>query len=90
MAKKKKAASSNGHREVLVCCGSGCPGSEQVRQRLETEIAKHRLKVSVKPTGCHGFCQRGPTVLMEPEDILYCQVLEDDVPEIVQTHLKEN
>ncbi len=81
---------ASGLRQVLVCCGSGCPGSEQVRRRLEAEISKQHLEVAVKATGCHGFCQRGPTVLVEPEDILYCQVSEDDVPEIVSSHLQEN
>jgi NADH-quinone oxidoreductase subunit F len=90
MPKRKSGISPDGLREVLICCGSGCPGSEQIRQRLEEEIRRAGLKISVKPTGCHGFCQRGPTVLVEPEDILYCQVTEDDVPEIVQSHLKEN
>ncbi len=89
MSGREVSVSPNGHQEILVCCGSGCPGSEQVRQRLETEIAKQGLMVTVKPTGCHGFCQRGPTVIMEPDDILYCQVTEDDVPEIVQSHLQE-
>jgi NADH-quinone oxidoreductase subunit F len=90
MPKRKARTSRNGLREVLICCGSGCPGAEQIKQRLVEEIAKNNVKASVKSTGCHGFCQRGPTVLMEPEDILYCQVTEDDVPEIVQSHLREN
>jgi NADH-quinone oxidoreductase subunit F len=88
MAARKSIISNNGHCEVLVCCGSGCPGSEQVRQRLEEEIARLGLEIGVKPTGCHGFCQQGPTVLVEPEDILYCHVSEDDVAEIVESHLK--
>jgi NADH-quinone oxidoreductase subunit F len=87
-ARKNKPAGVN--REALVCCGSGCPGSQQILERLKTEIKQAGLKVNVIPTGCHGFCQRGPTVLMEPEDILYCQVTEEDVPEIVSSHLGEN
>jgi NADH-quinone oxidoreductase subunit F len=90
MVARKAKISTNGHREVLVCCGSGCPGSEQIRQKLEGEIARLSLDVTVKPTGCHGFCQRGPTVIVEPEDILYCQVSEDDVGEIVQSHLRDH
>jgi NADH-quinone oxidoreductase subunit F len=90
MAARKIRISPNGHREVLICCGSGCPGSEQVRQRLEEEIARLGLEIGVKPTGCHGFCQQGPTVLVEPEDIMYCQVSEDDVAEIVESHLKNH
>jgi NADH-quinone oxidoreductase subunit F len=90
MAKRKTGISPNGHREVLVCCGSGCPGSEQIRQRLEKEITHLGLKIGVKPTGCHGFCQQGPTVLVQPEGILYCKVSEDDVAEIVQSHLQNS
>jgi NADH-quinone oxidoreductase subunit F len=90
MAKQKTEISSNGLREVLVCCGSGCPGSEQVRQSLEREIALAGLEISVKPTGCHGFCQQGPTVLVEPDNILYCKVTENDVAEIVRKHLQKN
>jgi (2Fe-2S) ferredoxin len=90
MAKRKTAVSSNGQREVLVCCASGCPGSEQILQRLKAETARLGLKINKKPTGCHGFCQQGPTVLVQPDDIFYCKVTEDDVPEIVQKHLKNN
>jgi NADH-quinone oxidoreductase subunit F len=90
MVKKKTGTSLNGLREILICCGSGCPGSEQVRQRLEEEIKNAGLKIRVKPTGCHGFCQQGPTVILEPEDIFYCKVTEDDVTEIVQKHLQNN
>jgi NADH-quinone oxidoreductase subunit F len=90
MAKRKTAASTNGQREVLICCGSGCPGSEQILQRLKKETAGLGLKIKIKPTGCHGFCQQGPTVLVKPDDILYCKVTEDDVKEIVQKHLQNN
>ncbi len=90
MPKRKAKPSTNGRREVLVCCGSGCPGSEGVRKRLEEEIGRLGLPVDVKPTGCHGFCQQGPTVLVQPDDIFYCHVTEDDVPEIVSSHLKKS
>ena len=45
-------------------------------------------KIEVKFTGCHGFCQQGPTVMIEPEGTFYCQVTLEDVPEIVDTDLK--
>ncbi len=90
MVKKKIIKNKNGQRQVLVCCGSGCPGSEQVRQCLEEEIARQGLGVEVKPTGCHGFCQQGPTLLIEPDNILYCKVTDDDIPEVVREHLGNN
>jgi NADH-quinone oxidoreductase subunit F len=90
MVKKKITKNRNGHRQVLVCCGSGCPGSEQVRKCLEEEIARQELGVEVIPTGCHGFCQQGPTLLIQPDNILYCKVTDEDIPEVVQSHLRDN
>jgi len=81
---------THGEREVLVCRGSGCPGSEQILKRLEEEITRLSLDVKVKLTGCHGFCQVGPTLIVEPEDVFYCRVSEDDVTEITQKHLRDH
>ena len=38
----------------------------------------------VTPTGCHGFCARGPIVVIEPENIFYERVRPDQVPEIIE------
>ncbi len=82
--------STNGKRTVLVCCGSGCPGADQITARLQDEIKRLRLDIAIKPTGCHGFCQVGPTMILEPEDVFYCRVSAGDVPEIVEKHLRDN
>ncbi len=78
----------NGQHTVLVCCGSGCPGSDEIVKRLEEEITRLNLDDTVKPTGCHGFCQVGPTAIVEPEGIFYCHVDEDNATEIVTSHLR--
>ena len=90
MQQQKKTVLTNDQQKVLVCCGSGCPGSDQILKRLEYEVARLNLPVEIKPTGCHGFCQRGPTVIIEPENIFYCHVSEDDATEIAERHLKNN
>lgn len=78
---------------VAVCHGTGCisGGAEQVYSSLDTEIDKLNLRDSVhlKRTGCHGFCQRGPLVVIEPEGIFYSKVGPDDAPQIVQSLLPE-
>jgi NADH:ubiquinone oxidoreductase subunit F (NADH-binding)/(2Fe-2S) ferredoxin/NAD-dependent dihydropyrimidine dehydrogenase PreA subunit len=53
---------------------------------LEASIAKHRLgkKVGLRRTGCHGFCEHGPLVILSPEGICYEKVKPEDVPEIIQ------
>ena len=79
-------------KTVLVCTGTGCCSSHAPRiyESFQKEVASRGLDVTVKKTGCHGFCQRGPIVVIEPEDILYCEVSVDDVDEIVTSHLEED
>ncbi len=89
MQQKEAMVSTNDECSVLVCRGSGCPGSDQILKRLEEEVTRLGLDVKVKLTGCHGFCQVGPTVIVEPEDIFYCRVSVDDVTEIAEKHLRE-
>jgi len=40
-------------------------------------------KVRLRATGCHGFCEQGPIVVIEPSNIFYCHVAPDDAFEIV-------
>jgi NADH-quinone oxidoreductase subunit F len=44
-------------------------------------------KVDIRRTGCHGFCERGPVVVIFPEEICYLGVKPEDVSEIVSTTL---
>jgi NADH-quinone oxidoreductase subunit F len=44
-------------------------------------------KVDIRRTGCHGFCERGPIVVIFPEEICYLGVKPEDVSEIVSTTL---
>jgi NADH:ubiquinone oxidoreductase subunit F (NADH-binding)/(2Fe-2S) ferredoxin len=43
----------------------------------------------VKGTGCHGFCQRGPLIVVEPEGIFYSKVGPDDIAEIARSVLPD-
>jgi NADH:ubiquinone oxidoreductase subunit F (NADH-binding)/(2Fe-2S) ferredoxin len=78
---------------VLVCQGTGCisGGAEQIYSSLRTEIDKLNLggSICLKRTGCHGFCQKGPLVTVQPEGIFYSKVSSDDVPYIAQSLLPE-
>jgi NADH-quinone oxidoreductase subunit F len=90
MGEQEAMVSTNGQRTILVCRGSGCPGSDEVLRHLEEEITQLGLPVKVKLTGCHGFCQVGPTVIVQPEDVFYCHVSVDDVNDIIQNHLRDH
>ena len=78
---------------VSVCAGSGCLacGAKDVISAFEGEIEAQGLKgqVDVKSTGCHGFCEKGPIVVVDPEETCYLQVTPKDVPEIATKTLKE-
>jgi NADP-reducing hydrogenase subunit HndC len=78
---------------ITLCSGTAChaSGSEEVAASIEEEIKKQKLsaKVDFRKTGCHGFCERGPIVVIHPEKICYLQIEPKDVPEIISRTIKE-
>lgn len=77
---------------VSICAGTGClaSGAGEVIAAFASEIEKQGLKATVdtKGTGCPGFCERGPVVVIYPQEICYLQVKPGDVPEIVSDTIK--
>ncbi len=86
-------------KKILVCCGTGCVagGSLHIFDRLTelirekglvctVELAEdpHSDSIGVKKSGCHGFCDMGPLVRIEPHGWLYTKVKIDDCDEIVE------
>jgi len=72
---------------ITVCGGTACraSGAEAVVEAFVDEIERRELQVqvSLKETGCHGFCERGPLVVIEPKKLFYQRVTPDDVEEII-------
>jgi len=72
---------------ITICGGTGChaSGCENVisafKQGLETEGVSDRIDIRV--TGCHGFCERGPIVIIFPQGIFYQKVAPEDAKEII-------
>ena len=94
----KKAMSAE-KTKILVCCGTGCVagGSLNIYARLkelmeernipvDVELADepHGDVVGIKRSGCHGFCEMGPLVRIEPQGWLYTKVKIEDCEEIVE------
>lgn len=80
---------------ITICGGTGCHayGCEGVVAafRQETKRQKLETKVDIKTTGCHGFCERGPLIVIKPENIFYQRVSVEDIPEIIsETIIKGN
>ncbi|MBI5526732.1 MAG: NAD(P)H-dependent oxidoreductase subunit E [Deltaproteobacteria bacterium] len=82
-----RAARDPSRPSVVLCGGSGCTagGAEEVTAAFEMEFKAAGLqgKVTLKKTGCHGLCQRGPVVLVHPRGVLYQRVKPSRVSEIV-------
>ena len=74
-------------KKVIRLCNTGCRGrgSSKVADALAHHINTENLqdKVTIKKTGCHGFCQIGSVMVIEPDNILYQKVIPKDVPEIL-------
>jgi NADH-quinone oxidoreductase subunit F len=78
---------------ISICAGAGClaSGAGEVIAAFKAEIERQGLnaEVDAKGTGCPGFCERGPLLVIYPEEICYLQVKPEDVPEIVSQTIKE-
>ena len=78
--------------DILVCRGTGCTaaGSGEVEEAFRNEIKSRRLEITVNTvkTGCRGFCEKGPNVVITPGDILYTEVKVNDVSEVVHQLLR--
>ncbi len=81
-----KSSLNPSSKTVRVCIGTGCAakGSRELLKQF-SEAAKHSGNgkvIGAKCVGCHGLCEKGPIVVVEPGNIIYQQVEEPDVPEI--------
>jgi NADH:ubiquinone oxidoreductase subunit F (NADH-binding)/(2Fe-2S) ferredoxin/Pyruvate/2-oxoacid:ferredoxin oxidoreductase delta subunit len=74
-------------RVISVCGGTGCRalGSDGVFEALQEELEAQDMEnqVALRMTGCPGFCEKGPLMVIQPEGIFYQGVKVDDVPQIV-------
>ncbi|GAA0743227.1 NADH-quinone oxidoreductase subunit NuoF [Clostridium oceanicum] len=80
-------------RLILVCGGTGCKSadSDKIVENLRDEISKLGLEdeVKVSLTGCFGFCEKGPIVKINPDNVFYVKVKPEDAKEIAKEHLLE-
>lgn len=93
-----KAQIENSKCRILICAGTGClaGGSGKIYERMcelvkehpdvevhfGPEIAHGDGEIGVKKSGCHGFCEMGPLMRIEPQGILYTKVQLEDCDEI--------
>jgi NADH-quinone oxidoreductase subunit F len=74
---------------ITLCSGTAChaSASENVNEALDKELEVQGLngKIDIRRTGCHGFCEQGPLVVIYPEETCYTKVKPEDAAEIVQS-----
>ncbi|MEI6452747.1 MAG: NAD(P)H-dependent oxidoreductase subunit E, partial [Actinomycetes bacterium] len=75
--------------EIRICAGTACHASGRValRKAVEKTLAERGLegKVAVVETGCHGFCEEGPIVVVRPQGLFYPRLKPRDIEEIIAT-----
>lgn len=86
-------------KRIIVCGGTGCiaNGSQKIYDELLRQCKEAGLetmvdivmedhtddKYLVSHSGCQGFCQKGPLLTIEPDDVHYLKVKPEDVQDIV-------
>ncbi|MCD8377488.1 MAG: NADH-quinone oxidoreductase subunit NuoF [Candidatus Gastranaerophilales bacterium] len=92
--KAQEIAGKQGLR-VLVCAGTGCVanGSLGVIERFkelgaDVSVLTDYDKMTIVPTGCHGFCEQGVLVIIPDMHVTYVKVRYKDVEEIYESHIK--
>jgi len=96
---KAKALMDAENRKIVICGGAGCvsKGANKVYEKLISLLAEKNINFTVKlekcggedpvrvtKSGCHGFCEVGPLVRVEPQGWLYVKVKPEDVEEIIE------
>lgn len=91
-------------RRILVCGGTGClaGGSQKIYEKMleladqygrdkniQVEFGEEIAHTGVKKSGCHGFCEMGPLVRIEPFNYLYLKTSYEDCEEIFRTSVLE-
>jgi len=75
---------------LVVCGGSACVSNHsfEVKKALEKELKKKGLdkEIHVTTSGCNGFCDTGPLLIVKPENIYYNHLKVRDIPYLVEEH----
>jgi (2Fe-2S) ferredoxin len=88
-ADKSAYLADDGKAEIRICAGTACHASGRValREAIKASLEKRGLSDSVRvvETGCHGFCELGPIVVLRPQGLFYPRLKPKDIEEIIAT-----
>lgn len=92
-------------KKILICAGTGCVAGgaldiydeflrimneKGIKCDVSLEKEPHDESVGMKKSGCHGFCEMGPLVRIEPWGYLYIKVKPEDCEEIIEKTIMNN
>jgi NADP-reducing hydrogenase subunit HndC len=81
-------------RCICVCSGTGCVAAKASGcfEALQGELERRGLtgSVALRRTGCYGFCENGPVVVVQPENTCYLRVTAKDAAELVEHSLVQH
>ena len=76
---------------LVICAGTACQasGANRIQREIKREIIKRDLveRLNLRITGCHGFCEMGPSILTEPQGAFYVKVEPHDVSRVIDAVL---
>jgi NADH:ubiquinone oxidoreductase subunit F (NADH-binding)/(2Fe-2S) ferredoxin/Pyruvate/2-oxoacid:ferredoxin oxidoreductase delta subunit len=86
----KERKEQEGKKGIVLCTGTGCRGAGalEVFEAFKKELGSQSA-IEFKTTCCHGFCERGPITIIEPEGIFYQRVTPETVPQIIAETVKK-
>lgn len=77
--------------DILVCGGTGCQASNSIAviNTLQKEVKAAGLEkeINIVTTGCFGFCEQGPIVKIQPDNVFYVRVTPKSAVTLVQEHI---
>ncbi|MFC1671936.1 NADH-ubiquinone oxidoreductase-F iron-sulfur binding region domain-containing protein [Planctomycetota bacterium] len=90
--RQELSARYEGKTCVAVCAGTGCEayGAGELADAFQREIESRNLEdIVLLRTGCHGYCEKGPVVLIQPGDVCYLGVKIEDVAEVISETIQK-
>ncbi|MEW6570067.1 MAG: NADH-ubiquinone oxidoreductase-F iron-sulfur binding region domain-containing protein [Nitrospirota bacterium] len=79
-----------GKKRIRVCCGTGCRANNSLKlvEELKKGTQKNEIDVEIVTTGCQGLCQKGPVMIVEPQEYFYHKVQPDRANHILLKTIK--
>ncbi|MHB1394940.1 MAG: NADH-ubiquinone oxidoreductase-F iron-sulfur binding region domain-containing protein [Clostridia bacterium] len=91
LALREHRSAQGPRMNIMVCGGTGClaSDSDKVKKNLELILKARGYTDEVKiiRTGCFGFCEQGPIVKIEPDNVFYVRVSPKDAKDIIDEHV---